>query len=58
MARSKPYNPESMRIGRTCIVCGRVFALSHPSDPRLLCEVCQPVLVEIIKERIEKENDS
>lgn len=50
MARKKDDLEPKVRISRVCIVCGQVFCLSHPADPRLLCEECQTALCEMIRE--------
>lgn len=52
MARKSTKNDRlepAVRIGRSCCVCGETFALSHPNDPRLMCEDCQTALCEMIR---------
>ena len=49
MARKNDKIEPKVRISRVCHVCGKVFALSHPNDPRLMCEECQSALGEMIR---------
>lgn len=52
MARRTTKNEKlepAVRIGRTCMVCGEIFVLTHPNDPRMFCEDCQTALCEMIR---------
>lgn len=49
MAKTSKYIEPAVKIGRTCIVCGQIFVLSHPKAPNMLCEDCQNALCEMIR---------
>ena len=51
MSRKKDNLEPAVRIGRICFSCGEQFILSHPSSPKLLCEKCELVLGQMIRER-------
>ena len=38
-------------IGRTCPLCGKVYALVHPKDIKPFCDGCMELLREIVNER-------
>ena len=40
----------AVRISRKCKACGSIFILSHPVDPRMLCEKCEAKLIKLINE--------
>lgn len=48
MTKNDKLEP-AVRISRKCFVCDQVFALSHPNDPKLMCDSCQAILCEMIR---------
>lgn len=48
---AKKLDEPKVRISRKCFVCGENFILSHPSAPNRMCEKCEKILAEMIKER-------
>ena len=47
---AKKMDEPMVRVSRVCIACRQVFILSHPSDPRRLCEKCEMKLIKLINE--------
>lgn len=41
----------AVTIGRTCPLCGKVYALVHPKDIKPFCDECMGILKEIVNER-------
>ena len=48
----------AVTISRICYICGKMFALPHPSDSWRICDECGAELKEIILERKGKEIES
>lgn len=55
MARAKDVKP-MLTINRRCSICGGMFILPHPNDPRFICEKCIGKLRKLIEEYDDKTN--